>query len=139
MKKFDQIYRYIDDNALFLYIDKWSALTSWLNQEPPIAGDLVYIPDGQVILLDVFSPVLEAVIIEGALHFDPTQDVSLDATYLFIHGGLMQVGTHEHPYEKNAVITLHGDRYKTIEIPYIGSKVLAVAEKGVPFAGSITG
>ena len=129
----------VDDDALFLYIDKWSALTSWLNQEPPVAGDLVYIPDGQVILLDVFTPVLEAVIIEGALYFDPTQDVSLDATYIFVNGGLMQVGTAEHPYEKNAVITLHGDRYKTIEIPYIGSKVLAVSAKGVPFAGAMTG
>jgi hypothetical protein len=43
----------VDDDAEYLYIDKWSALTSWLNQEPPLEGDLVWIPDGQVLLLDV--------------------------------------------------------------------------------------
>jgi hypothetical protein len=35
-------YALVDDSAEFLYIDKWSALTSWLNQEPPLDGDLVW-------------------------------------------------------------------------------------------------
>ncbi len=38
----------VDDSAKYLYIDKWSALTSWKNQEPPVDGDVVWIPDGQV-------------------------------------------------------------------------------------------
>jgi len=129
----------IDDDAEFLYVDKWSALTSWLNQEPPLEGDLVYIPDGQVILLDINTPILTALIIEGALYFDRTKNLTLDASYIFINGGLLQVGTAEDPFENHATITLHGDRYKTIELPHIGAKVLAVATKGVPMANADTG
>lgn len=129
----------IDDRAEYLYIDKWSALTSWLNQEPPLEGDLVYIPDGQVILLDVNTPILTALIVEGALYFDRSKNLTLDASYVFVNGGLLQVGTHEEPFENQVTITLHGDRYKTIEMPYIGSKVLAVATKGCPMAGEDTG
>lgn len=129
----------IDDRAQYLYIDKWSALTSWLNQEPPLDGDLVYIPDGQVILLDMNTPLLTAVIIEGALYFDPTKDLTMDASYIFVNGGSLIIGTHEHPFEKQVNITLHGDRYKTIEIPYIGAKCMAVASKGVPMSSFSTG
>ena len=99
------------DSAVYLYIDRWSALTTWLNQEPPVAGDLVWVPEGQVIMLDVNTPVLSALLIEGSLYFDTERDVTLDAYYIFVKGGIMQVGTHEHPYERNATITLHGDRY----------------------------
>lgn len=116
-------YAVVDDHAKFLYVDKWSARTSWLNQEPPVEGDLVYIPDGQVLSLDIFTPVFSVVVIEGALYFDNTRDVSLDAFYIFVNGGLLQVGTADEPFVHNATITLHGDRYKTVEIPYIGAKV----------------
>ena len=99
------------DSSVYLYIDRWSALTTWLNQEPPVAGDLVWVPEGQVIMWDVNTPVLNSLLIEGALYVDPEKDVTLDAYYIFVKGGIMQVGTHEQPYEKQAIITLHGDRY----------------------------
>ena len=98
------------DSAVYLYIDRWSALTTWRNQEPPIAGDLVWVPEGQVIMWDVNTPVLSALLIEGALYVDTEKDVTLDAYYIFVKGGIMQVGTHDHPYEHHATITLHGDR-----------------------------
>ena len=118
-------------DAKFMYIDRWSDLTTWRNQEPPVAGDLVWIPEGQVILLDVSTPVISMLLIEGELYFDPTRDVNLDASYVYVNGGRLQVGTAEDPYLRNANITLHGDRYKTIELPHIGSKCLAVASKGM--------
>ncbi len=66
----------------------------------------------QVILLDVQTPVLTFLLIEGDLYFDRnTPLVSVDAYYIFVLGGYMEVGTEAHPYESNAVITLHGDRY----------------------------
>ena len=98
------------DSAVYLYIDRWSALTTWRNQEPPVAGDLVWVPEGQVIMWDVNTPVLSALLIEGALYVDTEKDVTLDAYYIFVKGGIMQVGTHDHPYEHHATITLHGDR-----------------------------
>ena len=85
----------VADNARFKYIDKWSDLTSWKNQEPPMEGDLVWIPSGQVILLDESTPILTMIIIEGELHFDQTKDLNVDASYIYVFGGLLQVGTHE--------------------------------------------
>ena len=126
-------------SAQYLYIDKWSALTTWLNQEPPVEGDIVWVPDGQVILLDVNTPILTFLLIEGALYFDRTKDLTLDSFYIFVLGGYMECGTESHPFERSAVITLHGDRYSTIEVPPIGSKVLAVADKGIPSTSFETG
>jgi hypothetical protein len=120
----------VADNVLYQYIDKWSSLTSWRNREPPVAGDMVWIPDGQVISLDVKTPVLTFLLVEGELHFDRNYDVSIDSTYILLLGGLMQVGTEDQPFEKSAVITLHGDRFTSIEIPVVGVKCLAVAAKG---------
>jgi hypothetical protein len=42
----------------------------------------------------------------------------------------LKIGTEEEPFEHRAVVTVHGDRYKDIEIPQIGAKCLAVATKG---------
>ena len=127
-------YAAVNISASFLYIDNWSALTSWLYQEPPVDGDIVWIPDGQVLLLDTNTPVLVFLLVEGALYFDRTKDLTLDAFYIFVLGGYMEVGTEQEPFQKSAVITLHGDRYKTIEVPPIGAKCLAVANKGVPYS-----
>jgi hypothetical protein len=124
----------VDDALSFLYIDRWSALTTWKNQDMPVDGDFVWIPDGQVVLLDVETPVLAFLLVEGDLFFDRERDVSVDSYYIFVFGGYMQVGTKDEPFEKKAVITLHGDRYTTPEIPQLGSKVLAVAAKGLTSA-----
>ena len=98
------------DSSVYQYIDRWSALTSWKNQEPPVDGDLVWVPQGQVIMLDVFTPVLTALLIQGSVYVDTQKDVSVDATYIFVMGGVFQIGTADQPYERNATITLHGDR-----------------------------
>jgi hypothetical protein len=74
----------VSDDAKFLYIDRWSALTTWRHQEPPVEGDFVVIPDGQVVLMDVKTPILSVLLIQGALHFDSAQEVSLDAHYVYI-------------------------------------------------------
>ncbi len=63
-----------------------------------------------------------------SLYFDRSKDLTVDAFYIFVLGGYMEKGTADRPFEKSATITLHGDRYKTIEVPPIGSKCLAVAD-----------
>jgi hypothetical protein len=108
---------------VFRYLDKWSALTTWRFQEPPVDGDTVVIPQGQAVLLDVSPPKLFFLLIQGVLIFDE-KDLALDASYIYVQGGLLQIGTETKPFTHNAVITLHGDRYKSIELPHFGSKVL---------------
>ena len=56
--------------VFFRYLDRWSAPTTWQYQEPPLAGDTVWVPAGQSILVDVSPPVLNLVLVEGELVFD---------------------------------------------------------------------
>jgi hypothetical protein len=53
-----------------------------------------------------------------------------DATYIWVAGGSFSVGTETQPFTHQATITLHGDRWKTVELPFIGAKVLAVTNRG---------
>mmetsp|Transcript_29266 Transcript_29266/g.28404 ORF Transcript_29266/g.28404 Transcript_29266/m.28404 type:complete len:235 (-) Transcript_29266:4317-5021(-) len=82
------------------------------------------------LLVDVDStPVLNLVLVEGSLIFAPDADPAhvrtFDATYIFVDGGLFEVGTEEFPYTSKMIITMHGDKSYT-EIPIYGVKVTAV-------------
>ncbi len=43
-------------------------------------------------------------------------------------GGRVEISTEKDPFQENVVIALHGDRWKDVEIPNVGSKVLAVSD-----------
>eukprot|EP01035_Chromulina_nebulosa_P018019 gene18019-23659_t len=128
------------DDVYYIYMDKWSELTTWKNQNLPVDGDFVWIPDGQSIVLDVDTPLLEFLLIQGELYFDNTKpSINLDAYYVFVYGGLLQIGTELQPYENNVTITIYGDRYKNIDIPEIGYKCIAVASLGLPKESQTSG
>lgn len=114
----------------FRYLDRWSSLSTWFaaGGEPPVAGDSVIIPKNQAVLLDVSPPELFLLLVQGTLVFD-RKDLALDANYILIKGGRFEVGTEAEPFTHNAVITLHGDRYESVEIPHAGAKVLAVSNE----------
>lgn len=86
-------------------------------------------PEGQAIMLDVNSPKLFLLLISGYFEFD-RQDLMLNSTYIWIAGGSFYVGSEAAPFLHQATITLHGDRWHTIELPVIGSKMLAVTDLG---------
>jgi hypothetical protein len=112
----------------FRYLDRWSSLTTWKYQEPPVDGDTVVIPAGQSVLLDVNTPILFLLLIQGVLIVD-RQDLTMDSTYIFVHGGTFTVGSEAEPFLNHLTITLHGDRHDSIELPEIGVKVLAVMDR----------
>jgi hypothetical protein len=133
-------YAIVGDNVQFTYLDRWSELTTWRNQEPPVDGDFVVIPQGQTILLDVDTPILKFLLIQGQLYLDSAKpSISIDAYYIFVYGGLLQIGTASQPYESQVTITLHGKRFGEIEVPEIGSKCLVVASTNLPKASQDTG
>lgn len=109
----------------FRYLDRWSALTTWKYQEPPVDGDTVLVPEGQAILVDVSPPRLFLVLVEGDMVFD-RRDLTFNASYILVHGGKLEIGSEAQPFLNRLVITLHGDRYTSVEIPGIGAKMLAV-------------
>ena len=111
------------------YVDKWSNIYSWQDSEPPVDGDSVVVPEGQAIMLDEDSPTLFLLLISGYFEFD-RKDLKLNSTYIWIAGGSFYVGSEAAPFLHQATITLHGDRWNTIELPVIGSKMLAVTDLG---------
>lgn len=122
--------------AFFRYLDRWSALATWPNEEPPVDGDFVVIPEGQAVLLDSSTPVLSVLLVQGSLIFERKDGVSLDAHYILVQGGLLEVGREDEPYYNRATITLHGDRQKTIHLPIVGAKVLAIMDTGMSHSNS---
>ena len=90
----------------------------------------MHVPAGMHLLIDVDStPVLELVLVEGSLIFEPSTDPdhhrTFDAKYVFVNGGYMEVGTEEFPYTSKITITMHGDKLDPEIVDY-GTKVIAV-------------
>lgn len=56
------------------------------------------------------SPVYKLVRVNGNLTFDNTTDTHLRVKHLFIRAGELHIGSKEYPYEKNARITLYGEK-----------------------------
>ena len=64
-------------DTAFRYLDRWSALTTWQYQEPPVEGDTVVIPPGQVRRgAGVALPDIMELIFEGGAipHPSPSSD-----------------------------------------------------------------
>ena len=77
--------------VVFEYIDRWSSRYTWGGGPLPQEGESVYIQSGQTVILDISPPVLNLLLIEGALIFDDSQDLHLQAKYIFINTGKLQV------------------------------------------------
>lgn len=74
------------------YVDLWSRHTTWGGNPPPGPGDSVVIPAGTFVLLDISPPPLVAILIQGTLKFDDTQQVvALQACH--IPPSLMRLGS----------------------------------------------
>jgi len=118
------------NDLTYIYVNLWSADTTWGGEFAPMEGESIYIPAGLNLLFDIdSSPLLNAIIVEGSLIFAPDSDATherfFDARYVFVSGGYMEVGTEEFPYTSKITITMHGlvaDPY----LPIYGNKVIGV-------------
>jgi len=115
----------VTGDVTFLYADRWSSSTTWGGEVPPKKGETVQIPVGMTILLDIPTPELMLLLIEGALIVEDKAGVTLDVNYIFINSGSFQVGTPAHPFQNEFTLTLHGRRASPM-MPIYGNKVLAV-------------
>src|SRR4249920_1836358 len=84
---------------------KWSDRASWPNKKVPAAGDKVEIASGKEVILDVSTPALGGVTINGKLTFADNADVELTTEWVMIHGELA-IGTEAKPFTRKATITL---------------------------------
>lgn len=114
----------------FDYASYWSDPDTWKGEFAPQDGDSLHIPAGQMLIVDIdVSPMLWAVIVEGSLVFIPDKDENhrrtFDANYIFIKGGVFEVGTSDHRYTSKLTITMHGVR-ESLQIPVYGNKGIFV-------------
>lgn len=79
------------EDVQFQYVDRWSSPFTWGAGPLPQDGDSVYIQAGQTVFLDVDTAVLNLLLIEGSLIFEDEQDLHLQANYIFINEGKLQV------------------------------------------------
>ena len=115
------------DGLTFFYVDLWSSTFTWGGQPPPVEGDFVVVPRGQTLAIDVHTPILSFLLIQGgAVMLLDEGDVSLHTQFVLItNNGSLQVGTEEEPFMHKAEIVLYGHVLST-ELPIYGAKTLAV-------------
>src|SRR5687767_5092173 len=83
---------------------KWSDPATWPNNKVPAAGDKVTIAKDQKVILDVNTPALGGVTIDGNLSFADNADVELTTEWIMLHGELA-IGTEAKPHARKATIT----------------------------------
>ena len=119
------------DNATFWYVDRWSSPFTWGCTNDtclPKEGEIVVIPTGQTILLDITTPVLAVLVIDGGtLLWDRQDGIELHIQYGIVNsGGRIEIGTEENPFcPYKATMVVYGHQ-RSINLPIYGAKVLAV-------------
>ena len=118
-----------------LYADRWSDTATWGGESLPREGDLVVVPEGMTLLVDVSTPVMSSVIVRGALIFADEADMTFDTFFLMVVGGKLQIGLPEDRYTHKLLITLHGDRYSKM-FPGFGNKNIMVQGGSIDIHGA---
>jgi len=62
-------------------------------------------------ILDINTPILKKITINGRLTFLNTTNIKLTSYLVFVYAGELLIGSKEYPYKYNASIELLGDRF----------------------------
>src|SRR6188472_3765096 len=106
---------------------KWSDPATWPNNKVPAAGDKVAIAKDKNVILDVNTPALGGVTIDGKLSFADNADVELTTEWIMLHGELA-IGTETKPQTRKATITLT-DNVKGEEV------MVGMGDRGIMISG----
>lgn len=83
----------------------------------PLPGEDVHIEPGMNVILDIETPQLNLLTINGKLSFlDGVDPIHLHAKQIYVRSGTLEIGTEESPYQGSAQITLYGSRHEQTEI-----------------------
>src|SRR6187399_3417181 len=83
---------------------RWSDPATWADKRVPAEGALVTIGQGMDVVLDVSTPPLHGLTINGKLSFTNDKDVELTTEWVMLHGEL-EIGTEKAPHTRKATIT----------------------------------
>ena len=104
---------------------RWSDAATWPNKKVPAAGDKVEIASGKEVILDVNTPALGGLTINGKLSFANTADVELTTEWVMVHGEL-EAGTEAAPHTRKATITL-ANNVKDEEMMGMGDRGIMIS------------
>src|SRR5262245_61301613 len=83
---------------------RWSDSATWADKKVPGEGAIVTIDKGIDVVLDVNTPALRSLTINGKLSFADNKDVELTTEWIMLHGEL-EIGTEKAPHTRKATIT----------------------------------
>jgi hypothetical protein len=140
---FDGMGKAANGNHGYRYVSLFSETTTWGGDIPPLDGESVHIPSGLHLLFDMdSSPMLNLVLIEGSLMFEPNTDPqhlrTFDATFIMVNGvgSYFELGTEEFPYTSKMLITMHATRFSPSFAIYgnkmIGCRFCTLSMHGIP-------
>jgi len=81
-------------------ITYWSNASSWTNRNKtvPKDGDSVVIESGWNMILDVNTPNLTKLIINGRLTFLNTTNITMISQIIYVYAGELIIGSKDYPY-----------------------------------------
>src|SRR5689334_7673249 len=110
----------------------WSDPATWPNRKVPVAGDKVIIEKDKQVVLDVNTPPLNGLTINGKLSFANNKDVELITEWIMLHGEL-EIGTEKAPHTRKATITFTNN-VKNEDISGVGGTTDRV-DRGIMLMG----
>ena len=84
---------------------RWSDPATWPDKKVPAKDAVVTIDRDMNVVLDVNSPELHGLTINGKLSFADDKDLELTTEWIMVHGEL-EIGTEAKPHTRQAIITL---------------------------------
>lgn len=126
-----------EDDVSYSYANLWSKKTTWGGYNPPRQMESVVVTLNEFIMLDVSPPELNLIILQGTLKFYDALDIHLQAHYILVHKGRLQVGSQDTPFVHSAIITMLGKR-SDLEIPVYGAKCIGIRQGTLDLHGSPT-
>lgn len=103
----------------------WSDPATWGGVLPG-ANSHVVVPAGQCVSMDLSPPRLASVTVNGTLTFADTADRHLQAGWVLVQGGTLQVGAAAQPFQNVAQITLDAPNDGSNVVPGMGTRGLLV-------------
>ena len=111
---------------------RWSDSATWADKKVPAEGALVTINQGMDVVLDVSTPPLRGLTINGKLSFANNRDLELTTEWIMLHGEL-EIGTEKSPHTRKATITFTNN-VKDEDISGIGGTTDRV-DRGIMLMG----
>ena len=111
-----------------LVVRRWSDPAAWPGGRVPVADDLVTVPAGTLMQLDISPPPLAGLDIQGELEADTARDLTVTVGWIRVAGAL-RIGSEAIPYTKRALITLTGTGSGDA-ITGMGTRVIGVVPGG---------